>query len=444
MASCSDDSVSPPDDIGAGPEIESLGPIAQADDVVFNVEWEPGVILAEEEDVLNDVQDLMGQDGVYSIAAGSPLLDGLEEGDLVVWPQLGIFNIISIQEQGDMVDVTTEWARFSDAMAEADIQFRHDLIAGPRGRAIGIAPAGGSRPKMGVDGPPYGLFAKSGSVVITEDGVDFSTGSDGYDFKMQATSGGNIQVDLSASTGGLTAALKGVVSGLTADGAIQLSSDNEDPDPAIGVFFNDIQLDVDGTVSLSGTRGAASISPEAGIVFPFSIGPIPAFVAVGTRFQIRSSITRANAELKATAGFSAVSDVAVGRNPDGNFAAQGELKSFSTTGPELSFEASNTSGMGFDFDTPRVTIGIGRPGLGMMGVFGTATGELVFNVTFNTDAEYCIDGSLGGAITVGGEVGILGWSAERQRAIATRSGPSVQEGSGCSSNKVPYMMAPVF
>ena len=441
MFSCSDDSVSTTD-IEVGSEIESIGQISQADDVVFDVEWEPGVILAEEEDVLNDVQDLMGQDGVYTIAAGSPLLDGLEVGDLVVWPQLGIFNILSIQEQGNVVDVTTEWARFSDAFVTADIQFRHDLTAGATGRAIGIAPAG-ERPKMGV-APQYGLFAKSAPISITEDGVEFSTGTDGYNFKMAASSGGTIQMDLSASSGGLEAALKGVVSGLTADGAIQISPDNEDPDPAIGVFFNDIQMDIDGTVSLSGTRGAVDITPEASLVFPFSIGPVPAFVAVSTRFQIRSSITRANAKLSATAGFSAVSDVAVGRNPDGNFAAQGELKSFSTTGPELNFEASNTSGMGFDFDAPRVTIGIGRPGLGTLGVYGTATGELVFNVTFNTDAEWCIEGSLGGAITVGGEINTLIWSFDRQRAIATRPGPKVNEGAGCSSGKVPYMMMPNY
>lgn len=442
VAGCSDDSVSS-SEIEAGSEIESLGSIEQADDVVFDVEWKSGVKLAEEEDILNDVQDLMGQDGVYNIAADSPMLEGLEEGDIVVWPQLGIFNILSIQEQGDMVAVNTEWARFSDAMAEADIQFQHNLTAGATGRAIGIAPAGSS-PKMGVDGPPQGLFANSGSIVITEDGVDFSTGSDGYDFKMAASSGGNIQMDISAGSGGLEAALKGVISGLSADGAIQLSSDDEDPEPAVGIFFNDINLDVDGSVSLSDSRGSATISPDAGLVFPFTIGPIPAFIAVGTRFQIRSSITRTETKLEATAGFSAVTDVAVGRNPGGNFAAQGELKSFSTTGPELSFEASNTSGMGFDFDAPRVTFGIGRPGLGMLGIFGTASGELVFNVTFNTDAEYCIDGALGGAITVGGEIGILAWSAERQRAIATRDGPSVQEGSGCSSGKVPYKMAPVF
>lgn len=429
-------------DHDVGPPVESLGAIEQADHVVFDVEWEPGVILAQEEDVLNDVQDLMSQNGVYTIAADSPLLNGLEAGDLVVWPQLGIFNIISIQDRGNFVDVTTEWARFSDAIAEADIQFRHDLTAGASGRAIGIAPTT-QRPKMGGD-PQFGLFAKSPPIHITEDGVEFSTGSDGYDFTMAADRGGSITMNVSTNTGGLEAALKGVISGLSADGTIRISPDSEDPDPAIGVFFNDINMDIEGTVSLSGTRGAVTITPEASLVFPFSIGPIPAFIAVGTRFQIRSSITRADAKLAATAGFSAVTDVAVGRNPDGAFAAQGAFKNLSISGPDLSFEASNTSGMGFDFDAPRVSIGIGRPGLGSMGVFGTSSGELVFNLTFNTNADWCINGSAKGAISVGGEVHTLVWSSERVHTIATRSGPSVTKGQGCTSNKVPYKMPPIY
>lgn len=444
IASCTDGGVGSVDDIDhdVGPPVESLGAIEQADHVVFDVEWEPGVILAQEEDVLNDVQDLMSQNGVYTIAADSPLLNGLEAGDLVVWPQLGIFNIISIQDRGNFVDVTTEWARFSDAIAEADIQFRHDLTAGASGRAIGIAPTT-QRPKMGGD-PQFGLFAKSPPIHITEDGVEFSTGSDGYDFTMAADRGGSITMNVSTNTGGLEAALKGVISGLSADGTIRISPDSEDPDPAIGVFFNDINMDIEGTVSLSGTRGAVTITPEASLVFPFSIGPIPAFIAVGTRFQIRSSITRADAKLAATAGFSAVTDVAVGRNPDGAFAAQGAFKNLSISGPDLSFEASNTSGMGFDFDAPRVSIGIGRPGLGSMGVFGTSSGELVFNLTFNTNADWCINGSAKGAISVGGEVHTLVWSSERVHTIATRSGPSVTKGQGCTSNKVPYKMPPIY
>src|SRR5690625_6024437 len=95
---------------------------------------------------------------------------------------------------------------------------------------------------------------------------------------MAAERGGSIAMDLSASSGGLEAALKGVISGLTADGSIRISPDSEDPDPAIGVFFNDINMDIEGTVSLSGTRGEVTITPEASLVFPFSIGPIPAFV----------------------------------------------------------------------------------------------------------------------------------------------------------------------
>lgn len=444
IAGCSDDSVSPDDpDFEVGPVLETLGPITQADDVVFDVDWRPGTILAEEEDVLNDVQDFDVQDGVYRIAAGSPLLDGLSVGDIVVWPQLGIFNILAIQEQGSVVAVTTEWARFSDAMEEADIQFRHALTAGSTGRAIGITPMDPSSGKV-LENEQFDILAGSTTFQITENGFDFSTGSDGYNFKMSANTGGTVNLDLTSSAGPVEASLKGVVSGLTADGAIQLTRDAEDPDPAVGIFFNDINMDVTSSVKIAGSRGSDSINPNALLVFPFSIGPIPAFAAVTVRYQIRSSISRANAELEASAGFSAVADVAVGRNPDGAFAAQGEIKRFSTDGPELRFEASNTSGIGFDFDAPRITFGIGRPGIGTLAVFGTTSAELVFNVTFNTDAEWCMESSLGAAINVGGEISFLRWSRDRPVTIANYNGPSGTRGSGCPSSTIPLLIEPAY
>lgn len=433
---CSDDSVSSDDlDFDIGPVIDTLGPIIPADDVVFDVEWASGTIVAEEADVLNDVQDLDVLDGVYRIASGSPLLEGLSVGDIVVWPQLGIFNILAIQDQGSVVAVTTEWARFSDAMVEADIQFRHDLTAGSRGRAIGITPSGPNANKY-ADDDYYGVLAGSTTFTITEDGFDFSTGADGYNFKMKAKSGGTVNLDLSATVGALEASLKGVVSNLTADGAIQLTRDAEDPDPAIGVFFNNVQMDVTSSLKIKGERGADSINPNALLVFPFAIGPIPAFAAVTVRYQVRSSISRQSAELQAKSGFSATADVAVGRNPDGAFAAQGEIKRFTTDGPELSFTASNTSGIGFDFDAPRISLGIGRPGMATASVFGTASAELVFNVTFNTDAEWCMTSSLGAAINVGGEISFLRWSIERPTSIATFRGPTGSRGNGCPSGNI--------
>ncbi|MCC5940109.1 MAG: hypothetical protein JJU37_01090 [Balneolaceae bacterium] len=436
IVSCSDDSVSSDDlDFDIGSEIETLGPIQKADDVVFDVDWASGTIIAEESDVLSDVQDLDVPDGVYRIAADSPLLDGLRVGDIVVWPQLGIFNILDIQDQGGVVAVTTEWARFSDAMEEADIQFRHDLTAGSMGRAIGITPIDPSSGKVLPD-EQFDILAGSTTFKITENGFDFSTGSDGYNFKMSANTGGVVNLDLTSSVGPVEASLKGVLSGLTADGAIQLTRDAEDPDPAVGIFFNNVQMDVTSSLKVSGSRGSDSINPNALLVFPFTIGPIPAFAAVTVRYQVRSSISRANATLEATAGFSAVADVAVGRNPDGAFAAQGEVRNFSTDGPELSFEASNTSGIGFDFDAPRITFGIGRPGIGTMAVFGTTSAELVFNVTFNTDAEWCMESSLGAAINVGGEISFLRWSRDRPVTIANYSGPSGTRGSGCPSGNI--------
>ncbi|TVP53949.1 MAG: hypothetical protein EA351_14195 [Gemmatimonadales bacterium] len=427
LASCGDSSTEPT--IEVGPEID-LSEIQPADQVQFDVEWAPNTIVAEESDVLSDVEDLWAPDGVYRVVPDSPLLDGLSTGDLVVWPQLGIFNILGIQDRGDVVEVATEWARFSDAVTEADIRFQHALTSGPRGRAIGVAPAG-AEPAQQPEGVAFGVLASSGPIRITEDGVSFSPSGGGYSVSLGA-SGGQVALDVTAGGSGLEASLAGTMSGMEADGIIRLDPTAEDPDPAIGLFFNDITLDIDGEVKLSDSRGSATIAPNASLVFPFSIGPIPAFVAVSTRFQIRSSISRVDTELSASAGFSATGDVAVGRNPDGRFAAQGAINRFDTRGPDYSFEVSNTTGMGFDFDAPRITFGLGRPGLSPVAIYGTQSAELTFNVTFNTNAEWCARASLGGAVTVGGEINAFVWSAGTQRVISQRDGPSRQEGPGCS------------
>ncbi len=429
---CSDGGTGPSNGDVAGPEVD-LGAIPQADGVTFDVEWEPGTVVAEESWILSDVHDLMVQDGVYRVDADSPLLDGLSVGDIVVWPQLGIFNILSVNDRGSYVEVATDWARFSDAVAEADIQFDHVLRAGPSGRAVGVSPAGPS-PAMIDDDVAFGVMASSGPIRITEDGVSFSHDGGGYDISLSATSGGEINVGVSAGGSGFTSSLTGQVRGLQARGAIQLDPNAEDDDPAIGLFFDDVTLDVESELSLSDAGGDLTITPNAALVFPFSIGPIPAFVAIGTRLQIRSSISRVDTELSATAGFSAVGDVAVGRNPDGNFAAQGEVKSFTVNGPEYAFQVSNTSGMGLDFDAPRITFGLGRPGLSPVAIYGTQSAEFTVNVVFNTDAEYCATASTGGAVTVGGELNVFFWSAGTQRVIATRSGPSRSDGPGCSSS----------
>lgn len=429
LAACSDE-----DNGGLGPNPEAgpeitLGQINQADNVEFDVVWSADTRVAEESTVMSDVEDLQAPGGIYRISAGSPMLDGLEVGDVVVWPQLGMFNILGIQEQGDVVEVATEWARFSDAVHEANIEFSHALTSGAPGRAVGVSPAGPS-PAQHDSEFAYGVMANSAPVRITEDGVEFSHEAGGYDVSMQAT-GDRIDVSVSAGGTGVTTSLGGSVSGLSADGVILLDPESDDADPVVALFFDDVTLSVQAALELSGSRGGVTISPNAALVFPFMIGPIPAFVAVGTRLQIRSSISRADANLQASAGFTAVGDVAVGRNPGGGFAAEGDIRTFQVDGPDFGFEVSNTSGMGLDFDAPRITFGLGRPGLAPLAIYGTQSAELTANVVLNSDAEYCARTSSAGAVTVGGELNMLVWSAGTQRIVAQRDGPSRENGPGC-------------
>ena len=432
LMGCSDDPTDPDSDPGPDPgdaEPLVLEEIAPADQVEFDVEWEPGTEVAEEQAVLNDVEDLMAYDGVYRVDPESSLLDGLEVGDVVVWPQLGIFDITGIEDQGDVVEVETEWARFSDAVQEAEIHFSHALSAGEPGRAVGVAPAGSPPPESGGDGVAYGLTGDSGPVEITEDGVEFSHDAGGYEVELGASGS---QIDASINVGGdnASASLNGSVQGVQAEGIILLDEDGEDEDPAIGLHFEDLQVDVEGVVEVSDSRGEVTIQPDAVIAFPISIGPIPGFIAIGTRLQIRSSISRVDTDLSASAGFTVHGDVSLGRNPDGGFGAEGTVHSFDATGPEFSFQTSNTAGLGLDFDTPRVTFGLGRPGASPAVVYGAQSAELTANVHMDPDG-HCAVANTNGAITAGGEINAFVWSASQDYVIAQQDGPSAQQGDAC-------------
>lgn len=427
FVACSDDEG--PTEPSSPPSEMTLGDIDPADQVHFDVTWTPDTRLAEEDAILNDVENLEAQDGVYRVDAESPLLDGLEAGDRVVWPQLGIFDIQELEDEGDVVAVHTEWARFSDAVEEADIQFAHALRAGASGRAVGVAPA--DQVPSGSSADMAWLTTATTPVVITEDGVQLSHDADGYDIQLQA-SGDAIDATITVGGDNASASINGQVRGMQADGAIVLNG--EDEDPAVGIHFNDITVDVEGDVTVSDSRGEVEITPDAVVAFPFTIGPIPAFVAIGTRLQIRSSISRTDTELSANAGFNMNGSVSVGRNPGGGFGAEGEIQSFNATGPAFSYTTMNTAGIGLDFDAPRVTFGLGRPGLSPAVIYGTQSGELNLNVSIPTarpDEGYCATGSTNAAVTVGGAINALVWSADRNYVIAQRDGPSQESGTEC-------------
>jgi hypothetical protein len=408
-----------------------LREIAPADEVSYDVVYRPEVLLVEEEDVLRDVQDLQPPAGVFRVAAGSPLLDGVTAGSVVVWPQIGFLEILDLTDRGDVVEVEAQYAPFGAVVSEGEVRFAHALTAGEPGRAVGVAPsdtatgdvAGAVTQALGIPGVPLDR---------TEDGVSHSGTIEPYGIDHDIRIGGDsMRVQVSASSGSVTATLTGEVRGLRADGLILMHPEAEDP--SVLIEFDNVTVDVDVTIEIAGASGTATLIPPAQLTFPFMLGPVPAYIAVGTRLQARSSISRGETIITASAGFSMRGSVVVARNDDGSFGSEGGMTSFTGRSPAIQFETVNTAGIGIDVDAPRISFGVGRPSLATASIYGTHSAEIVANVTVAPEQQYCASVGTGGAIQVGGELNFFGWRLDGGPVpIATYNGETSQVGPLCN------------
>lgn len=410
-------------------EPTELGEIAAADDAHFDAEWTEEVIVAEEADVMSGLADLQPYDGVFSVDADSPLLDGVEVGSVVMWPQVGFFEILEMEETGDQVELTTQWARFSDVFEYADMTFEHGIHGEEEGRAFGLgpAPAEGSQ-EQGLITQPLSLT--NGPFTLSEDGVAVS-GGDGGNTEVSVGSGG-AALKFSSNSGGTKANLNARLSNFDAQGAIFLEPGQEDPDPSILIEFTNLQVDITSSIEISGAAGESEIVPRASLVFPFMIGPVPAYVSLGVRVRVQSSISSGDTVMAASSGFTLNGSVALARNTDGGFGAEGQINSFEAHDTELSFDSAITAGVGIDVDAPRISFGMGRPGIASGSVYGTLSTELVSNATIDAfSGDYCGTVGANAAIFVGGEIEAFFWSTSQQSQIYHDSVDLMETGDLC-------------
>jgi hypothetical protein len=408
-----------------------LREIGSADEVTFDVDWRPGVVVSEEEDVLRDVEDLGPTDGIFRVAAGSPLLDGVEVGRVVVWPQIGFLEIEGLETRGDSVEVSARYARFGDAVAQGEIRFAHALTAGEPGRAVGVVAANGDSGSA-ENSLTQALGLPSIPVEYSEDGLKYEQTFDVYGVETEVSIGDDLmRVSMTAESGSVKATMVGEIRGLRAEGLILMHPEADDP--SVLIEFEDVSVNIDVTLEIKGARGDAELLPYAQLTFPFMMGPLPAYIGVGTRLGVRSSISRGETIISTSAGFSMHGRVVVARNDDGSFGADGGMTGFEVRSPTIAFETTNTAGIGIDVDAPRISFGVGRPGLATASVFGTHSAEIVANVTVAPEGQYCAAVGTGGAIQVGGELNFFGWSlGGRPVPIATYSGQTSSVGPLCN------------
>src|SRR5699024_2214126 len=118
------------------------------------------------------------------VPSASSLLDGVDVGSIVVWPQVGIFEIVDLRPDGQIVEIETKWAKLSDAASRADISFRHALRAGEPGRAVGVQPALATpaQQERGIAIQP--LTAEGGPLSYSEDGVKYKGEAGGIETEL--------------------------------------------------------------------------------------------------------------------------------------------------------------------------------------------------------------------------------------------------------------------
>lgn len=422
------------DDDGGGSSLTSyeetqLGEVMEADHSEFDVEWEDDVIIAEEEAVFSDLEDLQPYDGRFQVDAGSELLDGVQEGSVVVWPQVGFFEVTEMEDHGDSVEVATEWARFSDVFESAEIHFEHGLHGEEPGRGYGFArEASEESTQQGIR--QHELSLEAGPFTLSEEGVSLS-GGENVESELSVT-GDGAELEFSSDSGGTNVSLSSQVSGLDAEGMVFLDPDAEDPDPEILLQFEDVSVDLESAISVDGESGEVEVEPSTSLVFPFAIGPVPAYIALELRLRVRSSISSGDSLVAARSGFSIDGDVVLARNEDGSFGADADIHSFSPYDSEINFDTAVTAGVGYDVDAPRIAFGLGRPGMASGSIFGTLSGELVGNVEVDPLEEgYCAKLEANAGMFVGGEIELFFWSQSDRAQVANRNEKIVEEGVLC-------------
>lgn len=392
------------------------------DDSTFDVEWKPEVHLAAESDVLADIEDLNPEDGVFRVRAGSPLLEGVSVGSMVVWPQVGLLEVLSLAPAGDRVAVETQWALFSDAMARADIQFDHSLRDMGPGSVFGVAPPAVDELEGGLRQP---LF-DSPTLEFTDGGVSYNGGD--WQVMLEAM-GDQSTFTFQSSNSAFASEVQATARGLRAQGSIQVSGE-PDATPVTSITFPNV--DVTGTIKVrfESASGDAEVVPPATIVFPFMLGPLPAFVALEVRVAVASTVGAA-ASMEASATFEMSGSVTLTRGPDGP-SITGGITRFEQTDASVEFAASFTVGVSIDVDAPRISFGLGRPGIATAALYATLSSEAVANVMVDPSADdFCATVSVGSTILYGGEVSALGFGYSTEAMLGGLRAPAMSSGGLC-------------
>lgn len=404
--------------------------VEQADKSTFDVQWKPGTLVAQEEDVLDDVEDLQAEGGLYTIKNSSSLLVGLQVGSLVVWPQLGVFRVLSMKQRDNTTAVQTEWVTLTEAVDYADISFEHTMSQGNGDRALGAVWSDAEAPASEPGVARQAMTAKKGGPKLTKDGVEYES-PDGNQKAKLAIGKEKVTMDFELKTNVLTTKAEVVVAGLKAEGKLTYDA-KSDSQPSMRIEFKHVKVTGSMSAEVKGAKGVIKVKPKASMLFPFMVGPIPAYISVDLVVEVEAGIDEVSAQLKTNTIFEIDGEIILDRGPDGDLNVGGNIKSFKAPAPNFEYEVKFSAGVRVAVDAPKVSFGFGRPGLASASIYGTHSAELVSNIAVNPfNKERCVSVHAGSAILAGGEVSFLGLGAKREKQIGGLDGYDHKEGKLC-------------
>lgn len=409
------------------PSPTTLEEIVPADTSHFEAQWKDDVKVVDQALVYQELQDLTPPDNVFRVQKNSPLIADTSIGDIVVWPGQGVFRIINLTETSNDVAIEVEWPDLTEAADSLEAEFHHSLNANVPGRAFGVGPAGPSNDPNRAGYIVQPITAEAGPFTFTENGATYK--GDTVDATFQAMNN-TIRTQFVGKSPGVTASVTGTLSGLSANGKFSLKEADAEPD--VLIQFNNLQLTVDASLEIDNASGSTEIIPPAQVVFPFMVGPLPMYISVGSRIEIKST-ARVDAKISTSASFTATGSLTLRRTADGQMLVDGDIHSFNTQRPSMSAQSVFTLGATINFDAPRIAFGMGRPNLVSAEIYGTNSVELVANMTidpFNDNAT-CAKVSTGAAVLYGGLIDFFGFTIQSEAQAAFAAGVSEQRGSAC-------------
>lgn len=388
-------------------------PNMPADSVHFDVDWKPETVLfdaaAQTATRQPDKDDLANLR--LAFRKGAPGTERLVAGAHLFLADFGLFDVTEVHDEGSLLFVT---------VTEGSL-----LTAANRGTLSWDIEAVRSEAKIDVQKPAAFSPQASGGLAPQSD-VSFEAKHDGVTYRAgleRKTVNGRTGIGLSLYGGAET-------NGTTTKGKAEVQFDGSITFRSIGrcdfsngklLQFSFIARDahVEGKAQMSAessvVKSSKIVDYPARIVVPFSVGPLPLYLAFGGGVSLQA-LASSTDQVTADAGFTYDGDL--GFTYDG-----GQLTVVNAATPKFDGTANGKARLDIGVDAllsaPRIELGVGTTSLSRYvkaGVYFDMRAELKATVAFANDSD-CLDLRSAIGAYAGAEAKVFGLSLGKERQL---------------------------